>query len=308
MKEILERIAEDYRAGLGTYLAEGGEPALGKAYELGRTALADEVGLLELLAIHHEALASILVDAGTPAETVRHLSAARDFMSEAISPFEMIQRGFREANTALHRINERLENEARRIAHVIHDDTGPLLVSVDLSFKELERDLSPSAREQLAKVRTQLNTLQDHLRDLSHELRPTVLDDLGLVPALRFLAEGVSVRSGLKVEVVDGFRRWLPPLVQTALYRIVQEAFANITRHARASHAIVQIQRDGTSIQCSIRDDGIGMQAPSKATAGGGYGLGLLGIRERLHALGGSLRSTVSGTGHGVARLGPLED
>ena len=114
------------------------------------------------------------------------MSAARDFMSEAISPFEMIQQGFREANTALHRINERLENEARRIAHVIHDDTGPLLVSVDLSFMGAERDLSPSAREQLAKVRTQLNTLQDHLRDLSHELRPTVLDDLGLVPALRF--------------------------------------------------------------------------------------------------------------------------
>lgn len=297
-KEILGRIRDDYRSGLEAYLGEGGEAALQRAYALGRSALNDEVGVLELLAVHHEALTPFLASSPTPRETV---DRAQDFLSETISSFEMTHRGFREANATLHRLNDRLESEVKRIAHVIHDDTGALLVTVHLAFKELERDLSPAGHEQLNRARVQLNELEARLRQLSHELRPTILDDLGLLPALRFLAQGVSARGGLRIDVEDSGDRALPPLVQTTLYRIVQEAFANTVRHAHASHAVVKIQSDDASIHCSIRDDGIGMRAPSKARTRG-TGLGLLGIRERLVVLNGTLNIT-SAPGRGTELL-----
>lgn len=290
MNETLGRIAADYRAGLGAYLADGGEPALGRAYELGRTALKDEINLLELLAIHHEALASLVAQPGSRRDALHQLNAARDFVTEAISPFEMTHRGFREANQALHRINERLESEARRIAHVIHDDAGALLVTVHLAFKELERELSPEAKQQLRRVRAQLNELEQHLRHLSHELRPTILDDLGLLPALCFLAQGISARNGLRVEVHSEELRPLSPTVQTVLYRIVQEALANVVRHSRATHATVSLRADGPAVLCSIRDDGVGIRNGSGTHPERTHGLGLLGIRDRLDALGGTLQ------------------
>jgi signal transduction histidine kinase len=302
----LARIADDYRSGLAEFLAQGGEPGLAQAYELGRRALNEGVGLLELLAIHREAVAS-LPDPGADSGSLS--PAAHDFLNEAMSPFEITHRGFREANSALHRINERLESEAQRIAHVVHDDLGALLVTIHLALKQLEPDLLPSGREPLEGVRTRLNELENRLRDLSHELRPTILDDLGLVPALRVLAQGISMRSGLRVDVVDGVHRWLPPVVQLAVYRIVQEALANVVRHARATHASVKLARRGEVLQCSIRDNGIGMQPPSKKGQRiEGHGLGLLGIRERLDALGGTLRIDSSpGQGAELLVTVPLE-
>ncbi len=304
----LARIADDYRSGLAEFLAQGGESARAQAYELGRRALNQGVGLLELLAIHREAAAS-LADLGARSEISPLSPAAHDFLNEAISPFEITHRGFREANTALHRMNERLESEAQRIAHVVHDDLGALLVTIHLALKQLEPDLLPSGRVQLETVRAQLTELEDRLRDLSHELRPTILDDLGLVPALRVLAQGISMRSGLQVDIVDGVHRWLPPTVQLAVYRIVQEALANIVRHARATRASVKLARGGEVLQCSIRDDGVGMQpASKKGSRTEGHGLGLLGIRERLAALGGTLRiESTSGKGTELLVTLPLE-
>src|SRR2546425_13300831 len=96
----------------------------------------------------------------------------------------MTHRGFREGVAALRRLNEMLEEEARRIAHALHDEAGRLLVSVHLALQEAAGGLPPRVRDRLEKVREPLDEIEKHLRRLSHELRPTILDDLGLLPAL----------------------------------------------------------------------------------------------------------------------------
>src|SRR5207237_3262860 len=124
-------------------------------------------------------------------------------------------------------------------------------------------------------------------------------DDLGLLPALKFLAEGVAARTGLLITVEDESPLSLSPLLETTLYRIVQEALTNVARHAKASQVDVNIHQELQTLQCSIRDNGVGFDVPAVLARTGGRGLGLIGIRERLNSLGGSL-SIVSKQGQGT--------
>jgi signal transduction histidine kinase len=114
-----------------------------------------------------------------------------------------------------------------------------------------------------------------------------MLDELGLVPALDFMAEGVSKRSGIHVVVQGGIQERLPPLSEIALYRSVQEALNNVTKHAKAKCVRIRLREERQdnkmkAIVCSVKDDGVGLKP------GAARGLGLLGIRERIQALGGS--------------------
>src|SRR5439155_9428657 len=115
--------------------------------------------------------------------SLKTVDGSMRFLAESLSPFEMTHRSFQDAIAALRRLNEMLEEEARRIAHALHDEAGQLLVSVHLAVKEIADGLPPRARDQLMKIRAPLGEVERHLRRLSHELRPTVLDDLGLVPS-----------------------------------------------------------------------------------------------------------------------------
>lgn len=204
----------------------------------------------------------------------------------------------REAQRALHALNQRLEEEARRIAHALHDEAGQLLASVYLALAGLAAELPPPARVRLAQVRALLEQVEAQLRRLSHELRPTVLDDLGLIPAIEFLGEGISKRTGVSVVVTGSTGGRLPTQVETALYRTVQEGLTNVTKHAQASQATIHVQRHPEGIVCSIRDDGRGFE-PSHRPALNSQGLGLIGIRERVATLGGTL-SIVSSPGMGT--------
>lgn len=121
-----------------------------------------------------------------------------------------------------------------------------------------------------------LDRIEEHLRRLSHELRPTILDDLGLFPAIEFLAQGVSRRMGLPITMEGSTEGRLPPLIETALYRIVQEALTNVTKHAQATRVTVRLQREVRKICCSIRDDGIGFDVPAVLARRGERGLGLI--------------------------------
>jgi len=180
------------------------------------------------------------------------------------------------------------EEEARRIAHQLHDEAGQIATAFCLRLQELEEQMPRKHRRCLQGLRALVLGVEERLRGLSHELRPTILDDLGLAPAVGFLAEAFSSRTGLAVEVRGdlGSPRFDPP-VETALYRVLQEAFANVARHARARHIVVDFRRRDGALSCSISDDGTGFEA-GRGTRGEG-GLGLLGIRERLDALGGRL-------------------
>jgi signal transduction histidine kinase len=151
--------------------------------------------------------------------------------------------------------------------------------------------LPPKARGSCAKVEGLLAQVEAELRDLAHEWRPSVLAHLGLLPALESLAEKVARRTGISVCVVGEADMRLPPGVETALYRIVQEALNNAVKHAAARSVRIGLQCTPQMVACSVRDDGRGFDATHWPQA---QGLGLTGIRERISALGGSMRLTTA--------------
>lgn len=282
---------EQYRRALQDYLAGGGEGDLQRAYELGREALAGGLGVLDMAMMHAEALGTVWPTAPTPEERA-HAAKTAAFFMESLSPFEMTHRAFGEATLTLRRLNEMLEEESKRIAHALHDEAGQLLVSAHIALAEVASELPPPGRERLQEIRGLLYQIERRLRELSHELRPVVLDDLGLVAAIEFLAQGVSKRAGFPIAVDGSTMGRLPPQIETALYRIVQEALTNVTKHARSTRVNIRLGRKDRRVRCSVQDDGKGFDVDAVFGGRARRGLGLLGIRERVNALGGTLQIT----------------
>ena len=281
-------IAEQYTAGLQDFLTGGGETALQHAYDLGRDALNRGVGLLDMITLHHHALGTVLRKMSIAQQSTEKTMSAELFLLESLSPFEMTHRGFRESNLLLHRLNQTLEEEYKRIAHALHDEAGQLLASVYLALDQTARN-APQIRTDLQKIKGLLDQIECQLRQLSHELRPTILDDMGLLPALKFLCEGVATRTGLRIDIEGNSELSLIPLLSTVLYRIVQESLTNVARHAKASWVRIDLQQEPQSIRCTIRDNGIGFDVPMVLNGTRKPGLGLIGMRERLNSVGGSL-------------------
>src|SRR5207302_887841 len=176
-------------------------------------------------------------------------------------------------------------------AHELHDEAGQITAAIHLALAEIEPELPPSGRARLRRIGGLVEGVEERLRQLSHELRPTILDDLGLGPALAFLADGFSARTRVAVSVKGSTEGRLDPLVETALYRIVQEALANVGKHARATRAEITLAREKGTLVCAIRDDGVGFDDKrTRRRVGRAAGLGLLGIRERLSALSGQMQ------------------
>jgi len=205
----------------------------------------------------------------------------------------------RQAEQALRALNQRLEEEARRIAHALHDEAGQLLVSVYLALDTLAARLQSEPREHLIQIRARLEQVEAQLRRLSHELRPTILDDLGLKPAIEFLADGISKRTGRVVTVSGSTGGRLSGPVETAMYRIVQEALTNVAKHAQATQAVVNLERRPDALVCSIADNGRGFDARARSARMHSEGLELIGMRERAASLGGTF-SITSGQGRGT--------
>jgi signal transduction histidine kinase len=279
-----------YGSLLQEYAKDGSEAALGQAYELGRRALTEKKSLVDLAAIHHQALQGLLQEERDENHQTRLLRASSDFLSECLSPYEMAHRGFQDAVTALRQLNETLEEEIKRIAYAVHDEAGQLLVAVHLALAEVSRELPKAQQEQVGQIEGLLIQVESHLRRYSHELRPTILDDLGWVPAIRFLAEGISKRANLAIHVRASVSRRLTSPTETALYRIVQEALTNVVKHAQARNVWIDAWSENHTVCCSIRDDGSGFDARKVHTASGRKGLGLIAMQERISAIGGTLR------------------
>lgn len=177
------------------------------------------------------------------------------------------------------------EEEARRIAHELHDEAGQLLASVHIALDNLAQQV-PGQAGTVRDLHGLLDRVEGQLRRLSRELRPTILDDLGLAPAVEWLAQGVAQRTGLTVTVEAPIDR-LPSPVETALYRVIQEALTNATRHARAAKIEIKVWEEDSTIHATVRDDGEGFDVEGALARRGERGLGLIGIRERVEALGG---------------------
>jgi signal transduction histidine kinase len=188
---------------------------------------------------------------------------------------------------ALRRAVAAQEVERRRLARELHDETGQALTSILLGLAAVERAADmEQARSAAADLRTLVvETLQD-VRRLAVELRPSALDDFGLEPALQRLGQSVHEASEIEVEVearLDGAR--LPDEIETAVYRIVQEALTNVVKHAAASRVAIVVSRRDGKVVVLVEDDGRGFDL---AVASGGEGLGLMGMRERVELLDGT--------------------
>jgi signal transduction histidine kinase len=233
------------------------------------------------------------------------MALARLFAAQAATAFTNaqlyteVQAGRARLQGLSRQLLEAQEAERRRIAHELHDEAGQLLASVHLALETTVIGLPPHFREGFHQVRSQLDAMETQLRRLSHELRPTILDDLGLLPALQFFAQGVAGRTGPCIRVDSTLAGRLAPAVETALYRIMQEGLTNSTKHAAATHVDLQLGRDGGMVHGILRDDGVGFAVEQVVSQTGPRGLGLLGIQERLEALGGTLQ-IISAPGQGT--------
>ena len=201
---------------------------------------------------------------------------------------------------ALARVVQAQELERKRLARELHDETGQALTSILLGLKPLEQSASTDEdRAAVASLRELVvSTLQD-VRRLAVELRPTALDDFGLATAVERLAGTFREHTGMRVdfEAQLGENR-LPTEVETTLYRIVQEALANIVKHADASHVSILLTRSDRTVAAVVEDDGRGFDGDATRDDV----LGIVGMRERVGLVGGRLRveSTV-GSGTTVA-------
>jgi signal transduction histidine kinase len=302
-RSITPDVEHAYSRSLGDYLLRGGEEPLHSAYELGRKSLAEGCGILDMIHLHYAALTEISAlkggqDQQSEAQQSEMLSRAGEFFAESMSSFEMAHRAVGEANTVLRKLNDTLEEQVRRIAHALHDDAGQLMVAAHMSLDDALKDLAPPVQERLHEVKTLLTRVDERIRDLSHELRPAMLDHLGLVSAVEFLAASVAQRTGLRITVRSSLRDRVPPQLAIVFYRIVQEALTNIRRHAHASSVQIRFYNQGSKICCAIKDNGIGF-SPESLLQSTSPGLGLLGIQERLNTIEGKL-IIQSSPGHGT--------
>lgn len=188
------------------------------------------------------------------------------------------------------RTEEQVERERRRIARAVHDDLGQALTALKLDTNWLAQRLNgedPALGEHLRAMQTLLDETSASVRRISTELRPSVLDDLGLDAAVEWQTQDFSRRTGIPSEVrlrMQGGK--LPGQVGIALFRILQEALTNVVRHAGATHVAISLVEEPDRVVMEVSDDGVGIperterQQPS---------LGLLGMRERAEALGGTL-------------------
>jgi len=299
MNADVDRFCRSYQDGLQSYLRDLGEEHLHRAYEMGRDALVGGLGILEVAYSHHLALRRVLAIEDDGERRVASDAAGR-FLTECLSPFEMSQRGTREAALALQRLNETLENEAKRIGQALHNEAGQLLASVHIALAELAPGLPAPACEKVGEIVQLLRDSENSLRDLSHELRPMVLENLGLLPALRFLAEKTARRNNLSIVVSSKNPVRMPASIESAVYRSTQEALNNVVKHARARSVSIRLRCGSRCVSCVVEDDGVGLSKPLRREEN--TGLGLIGMRERLGALGGSFR-IVSRTPRGTRLL-----
>lgn len=232
-----------------------------------------------------------------PAEPTGHQLPGHD-------PVEEIDKLSRSFNRLLERIEEERrkagtlamraqEEERRRLARDLHDEVNQALTAILLRLEALAQD-SPDARlDEVNELKRLVNQAMEELLNLARQLRPSALDDHGLLPAVETQLKRFSARTGVEVTLnADGEPDLLPEDVQTAVYRILQEALANIGRHAAATAVGVDVEVEDDRLELRIRDDGAGFDPLTVTRNGGegpGAGLGLSGMAERARLAGGEL-------------------
>jgi signal transduction histidine kinase len=199
------------------------------------------------------------------------------------------------------------EEERRRIARELHDETSQVLAGLTASLQAALDMLSTDANKSkaiLRKAQTLSVSLLDEIHRLIYELRPALLDDLGMMAAVEWLADSNLKKAGITVNFKTmGRARRLPPQLETTLFRVIQEAFANIVKHSHANNTEVSLHFEKRLTRVHIRDDGIGFDIEEAIDSKDRpRGLGLLGMKERVELMNGTL-DIRSGPGAGGTEI-----
>jgi len=215
-------------------------------------------------------------------------------VEERTAALEATARELREKEAARGELVRKLisaqEEERKRIARELHDETSQVLAALAMGLEAATAPSPPeAAREKLAGLRAMAVEALDGVHRIIHALRPSALDDLGLVPAIRWYAETLLEPRGIQVDFAgSGEEERLPPAVETALFRAVQEALTNVAKHADADRVRIAVTSSPEALEVRVEDDGRGFDV-EEALRGEGAGLGLLGMRERMGLLEGSV-------------------
>jgi len=221
-------------------------------------------------------------------DEIKRLADSFNSMAKTLAEKMKLERNY------LSQIIEAQEMERRRISRELHDEIGQALYAIKFNLEMIDKDLPrmPSdIQARLGEAKTLSSQTLNAMRQLSQDLRPTMLDDLGLIPTLRWYIQNFSNRLNIhsNFEAV-GFEEKLSPQIETAFYRIVQEALNNIAKHAQADRVEVTLVKRDSRIDASIHDNGKGFD-PEKVLHSGSpeRGFGIVGIQERVSLLGGQM-------------------
>lgn len=210
-----------------------------------------------------------------------------------------------ETNEALRSSNGLMEEEAHRFARLLHDSAGQMVFALQLSLADLHRELPQGLKPRLDEFSQLLQQLDRQLRFHAHELYPVVLEDFGLEAAVSDLIDNVRLGTGLTLALDCTLTVRLPRDVESAVYRAVGAALANIVKHARATEVTVRLGLVGARVVCSITDNGVGFVP--RPVGSPGAGLGLVGIRDRMRAVNGTVHiSSKRGQGTHIRLGAPL--
>jgi two-component system, NarL family, sensor histidine kinase UhpB len=185
------------------------------------------------------------------------------------------------------------EEERRRLARDLHDEVNQALTAILLRLEALAQETPPERAPEVAELKRLVNQAMDELLNLARQLRPSALDDHGLVPAVETQLKRFGARTGIEVRLdTRGEPDTLPEVVQTAIYRVAQEALTNVTRHSGATVVELDLEEHDGGAELRVRDDGDGFDPTVIArttSEGPSGGLGLVGMAERARLVGGEL-------------------
>ena len=351
MNNRLSSLAQKYLETLRAFVARKREVDLEHAYELGREAIAQKFGVLDMARIHQHALASLFPIMPELRQKAT-LRAAEIFFLDSLSPFEATHRGFCDTNNRLQRliaqqekrnqdlasINGKLtkeihrrkrtekalrqseshfrrlfdearamedalrdlsnkvldvqEDERKRLSRELHDETGQALTAISVTLATLGRHERRGSvkRRRLGEAQRLLRSTMETIHDFARELRPAMLDELGLLPTLRSYLTAFAERTGLRVHFrASPEAESLPPNAKLVLFRVAQESLTNIAKHAHANRVDFRIHKATSHICMIIKDDGRSFRELSSDSARRKQGLGLLGMQERVRLVNGQI-------------------
>ncbi len=246
-----------------------------------------------------EARAATLVEGNfnTIQQPVGGIAEIQHLQNELIHMANKVKEAQRSLHSYIGVITSAQEDERKRLARELHDDTLQALIALQQRVQLAQLELQPAGvgsspeAAKLEEISALTGQTIDNLRRLTRALRPAYLEDLGLVPALEMLARETVDGAGLSVEFQHlGLERRLDPAVELSLYRMAQEALSNVSRHARAKQASLTISYSPTEVVLMVVDDGVGFNLPASPleySTNGHYGL--LGLRERVELIGARL-------------------